>query len=172
MKIKEDAEHPEEREWAERYVVSWIEAEVDDDERHERRSSSAGGGVGAGPGTGPGTGAATPEGRRSFGSDSPRIAPAGTAGSTRAQTPTTMHRRSSSGGGSVRMQGTLPRRKPATTPTTPVTAKRRERQLVVITYAGDWYRLRLPPAPEAGEERKTQCELVEYRRIGIGGCGW
>lgn len=69
---------------------------------------------------------------------------------------------------------------------------RRERQLVAITYGGDWYRLR-PPATNGGdpganetvgesvegrqgldlESRKARrLELLEYRRLNVGGGGW
>jgi len=174
MKIKEDVEHPEEREWAERYVVSWIEVEVEDVPERLPSVST--------------TGMGTREERRSFGSDSTRTA----TPSLRSQTPTNVSnsantsstslnptlnlRRSSSGGGSVRMQGTTPRRKVSTattaTATTPTSPKRRERQLVVITHAGDWYRLRLPQDDGEDGNHKSQCELVEYRRLGVGGSGW
>ncbi|WWC73615.1 uncharacterized protein I206_107587 [Kwoniella pini CBS 10737] len=79
-----------------------------------------------------------------------------------------------------------------TTTTTMTTTKVEfEKQLIVITYSGDWYRLRIPnnkinsidvivnqeneKPEENGEEKKnssTKCELVEYRRLGIGGGGW
>ncbi|OCF61849.1 hypothetical protein L486_01511 [Kwoniella mangroviensis CBS 10435] len=60
-----------------------------------------------------------------------------------------------------------------------------EKQLIVITYSGDWYRLRIPDDASLsigtsggeveGEEAKkggSKCELVEYRRLGVGGGGW
>lgn len=66
--------------------------------------------------------------------------------------------------------------------------RRTERQLVAVTYTGDWYRLRIPEeAPEGADNgaedggvdkgggetrRKGRCELVEYRRINVGGGGW
>ncbi|ODN73359.1 hypothetical protein L202_07899 [Cryptococcus amylolentus CBS 6039] len=70
---------------------------------------------------------------------------------------------------------------------------KKEMQLVAITFSGDWYRLRIPdPAPslsgpgsgagrgdqeKAREEEKEKkesrkCELIEYRRLGVGGGGW
>ncbi|WVW86843.1 hypothetical protein I302_108898 [Kwoniella bestiolae CBS 10118] len=65
---------------------------------------------------------------------------------------------------------------PSTRPTTT------EKQLIVITYSGDWYRLRIPDesysAGEGEGEREemkrggSKCELVEYRRLGVGGGGW
>jgi hypothetical protein len=53
-----------------------------------------------------------------------------------------------------------------------------ERQLIAITFGGDWYRLRIPDdAAEDAEgeiQKKTgrKCELVEYRRLNVGGGGW
>jgi hypothetical protein len=86
-----------------------------------------------------------------------------------------------------------------------------ERQLVAITFSGDWYRLRIPDElSSTGDEKesshtekddakqgygsagrdkdrdrerdrdqerrdrakKGKCELVEYRRLGVGGGGW
>jgi hypothetical protein len=56
-----------------------------------------------------------------------------------------------------------------------------ERQLVAITYSGDWYRLRIPeqsgstPHEDDDPEKRrnrTKCELVEYRRLSVGGGGW
>ena len=50
-----------------------------------------------------------------------------------------------------------------------------ERQLVAITYSGDWYRLRIPDhidIPEGEGKKKGKCDLLEYRRLGIGGSGW
>ncbi|KAK8849744.1 hypothetical protein IAR55_005079 [Kwoniella newhampshirensis] len=58
----------------------------------------------------------------------------------------------------------------------PLTKK--EKQLIAITYSGDWYRLRIPERKEVetqGGEKggiSTECELVEYRRVGVGGGGW
>ena len=72
---------------------------------------------------------------------------------------------------------------------------KKERQLVAITYGGDWYRLRIPtstgatamsgPGGNSGsigggaagdveEEGKKarRLELVEYRRLNVGGGGW
>lgn len=48
-----------------------------------------------------------------------------------------------------------------------------ERQLVAITYSGDWYRLRLPDLDDDEDGKKgRKCELVEYRRLRVGGGGW
>lgn len=61
----------------------------------------------------------------------------------------------------------------------PATLPPVERQIIAITHGGDWYRLRLPELrlgdADEGDERapsKMECELVEYRRLGIGGGGW
>lgn len=66
-------------------------------------------------------------------------------------------------------------------------SRRKEWQLVAITYSGDWYRLKIPDPDtakafdEPGQERdqedgkiikKDRCQLVEYRRLGVGGGGW
>lgn len=56
----------------------------------------------------------------------------------------------------------------------------KERQLVAITYSGDWYRLKIPASSiDEGKEmeaddkvKKGRCHLVEYRRLGVGGSGW
>jgi hypothetical protein len=58
--------------------------------------------------------------------------------------------------------------------------KEKKRQLVAITYSGDWYRLKIPASDIEGESeveeddkvKKGRCQLVEYRRLGIGGSGW
>ncbi|ORX37625.1 hypothetical protein BD324DRAFT_622668 [Kockovaella imperatae] len=53
-----------------------------------------------------------------------------------------------------------------------------EMQLVAITYSGDYYRLRIPQPGsdedqvEGGGDSKKKCELVEYRRLKVGGGGW
>ncbi|WVR07990.1 hypothetical protein IAU60_005033 [Kwoniella sp. DSM 27419] len=67
----------------------------------------------------------------------------------------------------------------------PRSGTKTERQLVAITYSGDWYRLRIPRrergelsgtgeagAEEAEWSKDGKCELVEYRRLGVGGGGW
>ena len=56
----------------------------------------------------------------------------------------------------------------------------KEWQLVAITYSGDWYRLRIPPSFDDQEDegsggsgkKKGKCELMEYRRLHVGGGGW
>ncbi|WWC92887.1 uncharacterized protein L201_007849 [Kwoniella dendrophila CBS 6074] len=77
--------------------------------------------------------------------------------------------------------------KPSSTSTS--SQKKVEKQLIVITYSGDWYRLRIPhrskdeknnfvytegEGKDEEESRKlsNKCELVEYRRLGVGGSGW
>lgn len=187
MRINEDAERePEEREWAERYVVSWIEVEVEDvpppeidldkpldkdNLKFRPRRPTGGMTMGA------------REERHSFGSDATSSRTATPNIGARADTPMA-HRRSSSGtsataptatGGTARNSPQPRIRRKDTLGSQPVT-KRKERQLVVVTFAGDWYRLRLPqqrgPDDDPDMPIKTKCELVEYRRLGVGGGGW
>lgn len=49
-----------------------------------------------------------------------------------------------------------------------------EHQLVAITFSGDWYRLKIPSGDVDPDDRgkKGKCELVEYRRLDVGGGGW
>ncbi|WVQ74326.1 hypothetical protein IAR50_003925 [Cryptococcus sp. DSM 104548] len=69
---------------------------------------------------------------------------------------------------------------------------RKEMQLVAITFSGDWYRLKIPDSGPSlsgsggggrgdtdrtgdegeGKRESRKCELVEYRRLGVGGGGW
>ena len=157
---------------AERFVVGWVEVEVDvdpDGDGHEEKKVTKR--LSVGP-TEMRPGMGSREARRSFGSD----ATSRTATPTlRADTPTTGlrrqpsaltgHPRSSLGRARVKTGGEAVRK------------TRVERQLVAITYSGDWYRLRIPDQrkEEDGEGRKKgKCELVEYRRlgVGVGGGGW
>jgi hypothetical protein len=173
-------------ELSERFVVGWIGVEVDvappkdkavDGSKSERRIS-----IGL-TGTG-GIRMGTREERRSFGSDTT---------STRTATPNTLRQdysigqdtpipsrqpsnmslRSASGGTSKK----VPKVKVEVDEVVPV--KRVERQLIAITYSGDWYRLRIPDRhPNEDEDDKKsvggrgKCELLEYRRLGVGGGGW
>lgn len=179
MKINEEVERkPEDREMAERYIVTWIEVEVDDippeeDKVDKFRPRRPTGGMTMG----------TREERRSFGSDATSTRTVTPNQSRRAETPPVsardnLHRRTSSGGGSARgVHLHRPSRAKRTEPSTPTSVtKRIERQLVVMTFSGDWYRLRLPQPRPSGEDSedkvKTACELVEYRRLQIGGGGW
>lgn len=151
-----------EDEEAERYVVGWIEVEVEVEDpppepfRPQRLMG-------------------TREERRSFGSDSTRTA----TPSIRTQTPT-MDRRPSQTptrpgaivAASRRSSTGSTRRRKQSSENVPSTTTVREKQLVVITHAGDWYRLRLPRAAQEDEIPNTKCELAEYRRLGVGGGGW
>ncbi len=150
---------------AERFVVGWIEVEADiepDVEVEEKKVTKrlSGGHIGMG----------SREERRSFGSD----ATSRTATPTfRADTPTMGLPRQSSNLGHTRSTSGRARVK---TPVPKAVKKIRiERQLVAITFSGDWYRLRIPDQPEELDvegKRKGKCELVEYRRLGVGGGGW
>lgn len=198
-----------ESEWAERFVVSWIavDVEVEDDVKvahthtpdevgKAKRPSLNGGGMGS------------REERRSFGSDAtsrtatPTLAgrdtppnirrqlsgtgTGTTTGSTTAPKVRMAHERSFSIGSGSRAS----KDRKAAAISTGAGAKaagpeakktKKERQLVAITYSGDWYRLRIPEQsgstshdeddPEKRRNR-TKCELVEYRRLSVGGGGW
>lgn len=181
MKINEDGDkEPQEREWAERYVVSWIEVDVESEplERADRvhLSKRLTGGLGMG----------TREERHSFGSDATStrtVTPSGRRAATPTQSAYTASLRRESAG-STRPSSSQSRQQPRVTVQRKTSdsvkgdAKseppKKEHQLVVITFAGDWYRLRLPRpvASDDGEEQNSRCELVEYRRLGVGGGGW
>lgn len=216
----------EEGEWSERFVVGWVEVDVEVDAPAANTSAV--------PSTGKvkeqlmgGMNMGTREERRSFGSD--RTATATTMstvngavmGSSRTPTPTMgrtaplvggqsgarfgrvplPHERSFSGGSrdaekpskKVTVSGTSPtdtsgrRSREGAKATVGTKVKSRERQLVAITFAGDWYRLRIPAASTTetlevpgtavseGEEegrKARRLELVEYRRLNVGGGGW
>lgn len=199
MKLNEDGDkEPEEREWAERYVVLWIEVDVEDDDdeplppqgapapfRPKRPALTMG----------------SREERRSFGSDATSTRTA-TPRAVRPDTPTAatvsnalaLERRSSTGSARRSAASTpqthsqtqsrhspapppLRRRKASTDSHSTIVREhrtRRERQLVVVTHSGDWYRLRLPRpgGVDFDVETSTRAELVEYRRLGVGGGGW
>lgn len=212
MKLNEDGDRePEEREWAERYVVVWVEVDVDDDEDEPAAGAPApspglsGGPAPFRPKRPGGLTMGSREERRSFGSDatSTRTATPGSRGAGRPDTPTAatvssalaLERRSSTGS-ARRSAASTPqthsqsqsrhspappptrRRKASTDSYSTATVReprtRRERQLVVVTHSGDWYRLRLPRVPldTELESLSTKAELVEYRRLGVGGGGW
>ena len=112
------------------------------------------------------------EERRSFGSDGTSRTATPTL---RADTPTLgLRRQASNLSGHVR--STSGRLKVKTSSGPEATKKTRiERQLVAITYSGDWYRVRIPDQSEESDnegKKKGKCELVEYRRLGVGGGGW
>ncbi|ORY34662.1 hypothetical protein BCR39DRAFT_585627 [Naematelia encephala] len=192
-------------ELSERFVVGWIEVQVQVDPPSsaphtpavERRGSSDFRRISGGMGS--------REERHSFGSDET---------SSRTATPTLIGRGDTSttkrgGGGETptpiptptttgpRRQSTLSivpgstgskkdrnRVKTASIETTiPKLTTRTESQLVAITYSGDWYRLRIPEPTtttnddkdkdkDDDERNNGKCQLVEYRRLGVGGRGW
>lgn len=114
------------------------------------------------------------EERRSFGSDdTTRTATPAHMGGTRSETPTGnhTHRKSSTLHAHDRKQSISSFRSGKVKEKEKV--MRKERQLIAITFAGDWYRLRIPDEGEEVEgTKKGKCELVEYRRLGVGGGGW
>ncbi|WVO24656.1 uncharacterized protein IAS62_006026 [Cryptococcus decagattii] len=185
MAMKEAVELDGER--GERFIVEWIEVDVavedhklDDKDRTKEdfkaqyRSSSNMSTMGGLP-------MGTREERMSFGSEgTSRTA----TPSQRVETPTPggmmlgRGRGRMSGGPHVRLKGHPPQRTSLHAPF----QKRMEKQmqLIAITYSGDWYRLKIPEGAgrgeslSGGEDGKTsaKCELVEYRRLAVGGGGW
>ena len=161
----------EANELAERFVVGWVEVkiEVDPDEPNsepnldEKKSPNRLSGVPIGMGS--------REERRSFGSDVTSRTP---TSSSRAGTPTMGSQRQSSG----RMghtRSTSERTSRVKTASENCKKTKIERQLIAITYSGDWYRLRLPNQDVQGDSegnKSVKCELAEYRRLGVGGGGW
>ncbi|RXK39691.1 hypothetical protein M231_03046 [Tremella mesenterica] len=219
MKMKEEAQRAQQGEWAERFVVTWIEVQIplsspastlspilpshlshpthpsptpnqhhiaQDNNKSRSKTSIAFKddplrlGVGMG----------NREERRSFGSGSDRTIRSPRAGTVTPTiggtvTPTqqnTIYTRRMPGGvnhqdrrssfGSIKGKSKVQMDDGL--------KMKVEHQLVVITHSGDWYRLRIPdpsdpPKEEQGEDvkrHKGQCELVEYRRLGVGGTGW
>jgi hypothetical protein len=176
-------------EWSERFVVGWIRVESE---------AEASGGVGEKEGgnrhgktpvnfTTGGAHLGSREERRSFGSETPSsrtVTPTpfskGAFIPSRTETPPTPRAQRSSAastvsaggaGTSANMHSTSTTRSTRPTSSNPTgSGAKGEMQLVAITYSGDWYRLRIPQDDEAGQRGK--CELVEYRRLGVGGGGW
>ncbi|KAK4685029.1 hypothetical protein P7C73_g5125, partial [Tremellales sp. Uapishka_1] len=156
-------------EWAERFVVGWVEVDV---EPVQDASASPGkrGSVGSEKeilSSAP-TSMGSREERRSFGSDA-------TSTSTRTATPTFKDKeRDRTATPTRRLSYEKKPERRVRTPSlifakqTPVPIKKKERQLIAITYSGDWYRLKIPQ----GENPEAKMELVEYRRLGVGGGGW
>ena len=160
MKIGEDDREPQEREWAERYVVGWIEVDPEPEAEKEKPDRLALARKPAGISMG------TREERHSFGSDatSTRTAtPSGRRADTPTQSAYTAARRDSgSARGSNRSSSqsraprvTVQRKESGSGKPTPAESKpeppKKEHQLVVVTYAGDWYRLRLPRVMQPDE---------------------
>lgn len=185
MAMKEAVDLEGER--GERFIVGWIEVDVavedhkvDDKDRAKEdpkaqyRPSSNVSTMGSFP-------IGTREERMSFGSE-------GTSRTAtpfqRVETPTPggtklgRGRGHMSGGPQVRLKGHSAQRTSSNTPSQKRTEK--QMQLIAITYSGDWYRLKIPEGAgrgegsSGGEEGKTsaKCELVEYRRLAVGGGGW
>lgn len=181
---------------SERFVIGWITVEVEEDappakDKDYRPNTQAQsenryhGGIGMG----------TREDRRSFGSEETSRTVTPTPPSMGRDTPTPSGPRRSSSistatrhpGGLARLPSTStsstkhPRGRAGTGETNKVV--RKERQLIAITYSGDWYRLKIPDSdlanPTARDEqddengaKKGRCQLVEYRRLGVSGGGW
>jgi len=184
--LRVDPDEPDE-ELSERFVVGWIEVDVEsepvtskepvvsvDDRRPFR------GGIGMG----------TREDRRSFGSDGTSRTVTPTPPRFGRDTPTPPASRKASGTTTIPntrislsrtdSQNKSPRARVNTSETIKP-PKQKERQLVAITYSGDWYRLKIPDSRDGGADedsedddksKKGRCQLVEYRRLGVGGSGW
>ena len=179
LRVNPDA--PDE-ELSERFVVGWVEVDAEPDVMSPRATPvpseeprpSLPGGIGMG----------TREDRLSFGSEdtSRTVTPTPprferntpTPPGSRTSTATTINTATKSN-----LSGANPQTRTRHCSDT-IKHKEKERQLVAITYAGDWYRLKIP-ASSIGEEsemeeddkvKKGRCQLVEYRRLGVGGSGW
>jgi hypothetical protein len=182
--LRVNPDEPDE-ELSERFVVGWIEVDVASEPVppketvlpvDERRPFP--GGIGMG----------TREDRRSFGSDGTSRTVTPTPPRFGRDTPTPPTSRKVSGTvtntrttlARSDSQNKTPRARVNTTEISkPPTQK--ERQLVAITYSGDWYRLKIPESRDGGGDeepeeddkvKKGRCQLVEYRRLGVGGSGW
>ncbi|WRT69774.1 uncharacterized protein IL334_006765 [Kwoniella shivajii] len=175
--------------------------------RDEIRVGKRHSGAHEGSGTGVSTGMGGREERRSFGSDNTsRTATPPLRGGT--PTPSSFHNNNNTRRGSVNrnvssnfinkssiqdqpksksssshLHGQGSTRQVSGTTAIPADSKMKvEKQLIAITYSGDWYRLRIPDQnPNSKDENSSEnddskkgskCELVEYRRLGVGGGGW
>ena len=172
-------------EWAERFVVSWIPVQVPVNRGSPARKQSLSGLPAGESGTIPlGRGLGSREERRSFGSDvTSRTA---TPTLRRNETPTQSRRQApyTSATPPARQKSVQGSTKPVGRPAVgstpgaerdPTAQTELDWQLVAITFSGDWYRLRITSAEEdeADDPRQQgRCELVEYRRLGVGGGGW
>lgn len=181
LRVNPDA--PDE-ELSERFVVGWVEVDIAPDMVHPKETtipleegrSSFPGGIGMG----------TREDRRSFGSEDTSRTVTPTPIRFERDTPTPPGVRKSSS--TTATTGTATKSKLSGTDSHTRTRlssdtikhKEKERQLVAITYSGDWYRLKIPASDIKGETemedddkvKKGRCQLVEYRRLGVGGGGW
>ncbi|WVQ66421.1 uncharacterized protein L199_004602 [Kwoniella botswanensis] len=192
---KEDIDNEE----SELFVVAWIDVEITSEDQTsqqqpkvvERRSSA----IYDPPGSIPMMGGR--EERRSFGSGSDNtsrtVTPAPGTASTHGRRNSYTRNVSSNFVNKSLIQdqpSSIPSKQKVTTLSSrhtslPPLIPKVEKQLIVITYSGDWYRLRIPDDASLstgtsggegeGEEAKkgdSKCELVEYRRLGVGGGGW
>lgn len=182
LRVNPDA--PDE-ELSERFVVGWVEVDIEPETPEPKATAisvpveekrSFPGGIGMG----------TREDRRSFGSEDTSRTVTPTPPRFERDTPTppgvrkvfgtatnTYAKSALSGGNTARVRVN-------TSDTIKPVHKEKERQLVAITYSGDWYRLKIP-TPDIGESfsteeeskvKKGRCQLIEYRRLGVGGGGW
>lgn len=179
--LRVNPDQPDE-ELSERFVVGWIEVDVEPEPAQlketappfEERRTSFPGGIGMG----------TREDRRSFGSEDTSRTVTPTPSRFDRDTPTPPgHRKSATTSSNTTTRPTLSAGNAQTRArlsSDTIKHKEKERQLVAITYSGDWYRLRIP-ASDAGDDnemeeddkvKKGRCQLVEYRRLGVGGSGW
>lgn len=175
-------------ELSERFVVGWIDVDPEQDvpsPKVHTMSSPAPEGQKPFPG---GIGMGTREDRRSFGSEetSRTVTPTPSRFERDAPNPSVSRRISAAQTITRRPSQTISHgtiaKEPRVRVNTGDTVKppRKEKQLVAITYSGDWYRLRIPDSNaeeselEAGEDqvKKGRCQLMEYRRLGVGGGGW
>jgi hypothetical protein len=182
--LRVNPDEPDE-ELSERFVVGWIEVDVESEpvlpkepavSVDERRPFP--GGIGMG----------TREDRRSFGSDGTSRTVTPTLPRYGRDTPTPPTSRKVSGTANntrISLARTdSPNKTPRARVNTTETSKpprQKERQLVAMTYSGDWYRLKIPESRDGGGDeepeeddkvKKGRCQLVEYRRLGVGGSGW
>jgi hypothetical protein len=181
LRVNPDA--PDE-ELSERFVVGWIEVDAEPEMVHpketsvpvEERRPSFPGGIGMG----------TREDRRSFGSEDTSRTVTPTPARFERDTPTPPGSRKSSSITTTtntamksNLSGANPHNRTRLSSDT-IKHKEKERQLVAITYSGDWYRLKIPASDIEGESemeeddkvKKGRCQLMEYRRLGVGGSGW
>jgi len=177
LRVNPDA--PDE-ELSERFVVGWIEVDAEPETTLpketpvtiEERRPSFPGGIGMG----------TREDRRSFGSEDTSRTVTPTPARFERDTPTPPGSRKTSSTTTTTTNTATKSNLLNRTRLSSDTSKHKEieRQLVAITYSGDWYRLKIPASNIEGESeleeddkvKKGRCQLAEYRRLGVGGSGW
>lgn len=182
--LRVDPDEPDE-ELSERFVVGWIEVDVESEPVTSKEPVVSVDDRRPFPG---GIGMGTREDRRSFGSDGTSRTVTPTPPRFGRDTPTPPAARKVSGASTnprislarSDSQNQAPRARVNTSETIKP-PKQKERQLVAITYSGDWYRLKIPDSRDGGADedsedddksKKGRCQLVEYRRLGVGGSGW